>query len=115
MHPYGVVKGDSIPLDTPPGQRPVGSTTTTTTTKRGRTARHDRHRVAVGFDCVVLPPRQGIASLRARHPRHAHAIERDGQEAAKALYKWRCAWLRAALDSDVRSALSVKWDWISMR
>ncbi len=45
--------------------------------------------VAVSVDCAPPPPRQGIAALRARH---AHAAVR------------RCAWLRAALDPDVRSA-----------
>ncbi len=45
--------------------------------------------VAVSADHVSPPPRQGIAALRARH---AHSA------------LLRCAWLRAALDPDVRSA-----------
>ncbi len=45
--------------------------------------------VAVAVDYASPPPRQGIAALRARH---AHSA------------LLRCAWLRAALDPDVRSA-----------
>ena len=45
--------------------------------------------VAVSVDCAPPTPRQGIASLRARHA-HSAAL--------------RCAWLRAALEADVRSA-----------
>ncbi len=45
--------------------------------------------VAVAVDYDSPPPRQGIAALRARH---AHSAT------------LRCAWLRAALDPDVRSA-----------
>ncbi len=47
--------------------------------------------VAVAVDYVPPPPRQGIASLRARHALFAAL---------------RCAWLRAALDPAVRSASS---------
>ncbi len=43
--------------------------------------------VAVAVDYAPPPPRQGIAALRARHARPSG-----------------CAWLRAALDPDVRSA-----------
>ncbi len=45
--------------------------------------------VTVAVDYSPPPPRQGIAALRARH---AHSAT------------LRCAWLRAALDPDVRSA-----------
>ncbi len=49
--------------------------------------------VAVAVDYDSPPPRQGIAALRARHALSAAL---------------RCAWLRAALDPDVRSA-SLAW------
>ncbi len=45
--------------------------------------------VAVAGDYAPPPPRQGIAALRARNAHFATL---------------RCAWLRAALDPDVRSA-----------
>ncbi len=45
--------------------------------------------VAVAVDYAPPPPRQGIAALRARHA-HCAAL--------------RSAWLRAALEADVRSA-----------
>ncbi len=93
IYPYGVVKGESFPFDTPPGQRPVGSTTTTTNNKN-ETVRHDRHRRG--------GPRRlcGVAAasrVRFARARHAHSAS------------LRCAWLRAALDPDVRSA-SLAWN-----
>ncbi len=102
MHPYGVVKGDYPSPSTLP-QANVPWDRQRTTTKK--TVRHDRHRRGGSRRWCGAAAASRVRFARARHPRHAHAIERDGQERPPRVCISGAArgsgWLRAAPDSDV--------------
>ena len=68
------------------------------TTKYRKSARHNRHLRGGSLRLCVAAAASRVRDARARHADFASR---------------RCAWLRAALDTDVGSASLAKWDWIS--